>query len=225
MLLQKTLLPSGIPSVIGYRQSAQISQGGGTYPAVNLFSGLPNSGNLSIPAANNSTPPGFVSKFPGPTHPFLLAAAPLQLAPTGKRQSSTLQALNLNPRHVLAWNAITKGQEHVHLGDLKLRNPTQVREDMSLPPPNSLPATPPPEGFILSGNLDLFGLKDYDVSVWSWHGPTPASVVIGSDVPVYQQVKVDTILRPASFIPLLEGTPLGDFELRNVLITYQNYNL
>ncbi len=52
----------------------------------------------------------------------------------------------------------------------------------------------------------------------------PVGVVVDSDVPVYQQVKVGTI-RPASFIPLLEGTPLGDFELRNVLITYQNYNL
>ncbi len=105
-----------------------------------------------------------------------------------------------------------------------LRNPVQVRQDMSVPPPVSLPTTPPPEGFILSGNLDLFGLNDFEVSVWSWHGPPPAGVVVGSEVPVYQQVEVGTI-RPAMFIPLLNGTPLGDFELRNVLITYQNYDL
>ncbi len=113
--------------------SAQISQGGGANLAVDLFSGLHNNGKLSIPSVNNSTPPGFVRNSPGPTHSFLLGCRASAADTDWKTDRvQRCRRSNLNPRHVLAWNAITKGQEHVHLGDLKLRNPTQVREDMSL---------------------------------------------------------------------------------------------
>ncbi len=109
--------------------SAINARGSGTDPVVNLLSGLPNNGSLSIPSANNSTPPGFDSKLPARSHSSLLAAVPLQSIT--ESQNSAPQAPNLDPRHVNAWNAITKKEEHVHLGELKLRNPTQVREDTS----------------------------------------------------------------------------------------------
>ncbi|KAI0643226.1 hypothetical protein C8Q79DRAFT_915601 [Trametes meyenii] len=124
-----------------------------------------------------------------------------------------------HPRTHTAWRSIIQNASHVTLGDVRLENPRLAQNGNDIGEPTD---APPSTGFMLEGNIKLFGIEKYDVALQSWHGPPPPGIDVGSDIPVYQRVQLqDACL--CDLVPLLEGTPFADIEFTNITITYQNY--
>lgn len=154
------------------------------------------------------------------TVPSLIAARAHQ---NSKSASNTrLQNIMSHPTHQRAWQAASWGLKEVKLGDVTIANP---RIDKPGPGTSdeTLSATPSATGFVLAGSIHLFG-TDKVAQLKSWHGPPPPHVIIGQDLPVYQHAEIDNI-RASDFLPLLANTPFDEFEFKNIIFTYQNYDL
>lgn len=81
---------------------------------------------------------------------------------------------------------------------------------------------PPPEGFVLAGQVKLFGGKDV-ATLYSYHAPVPSSIQLNPKVsPVFQIVMLDS-MRLSDVIPSIVGTPFDVLNFENVTITHQNY--
>ncbi|KAJ7776553.1 hypothetical protein DFH07DRAFT_980740 [Mycena maculata] len=81
---------------------------------------------------------------------------------------------------------------------------------------------PPPEGFTLEGEIDLFnsGIKAH---FSSYSGPAPGNAVLPVGVaPAYDQATVNDDFRLSPVVPVLKGTPFDSITLTNVTFTYQN---
>jgi hypothetical protein len=159
-----------------------------------------------------------VTTIPNSTLPTHLSSLPLR--PTYRTNKSPEIAV-VNPRTQSAWQSILNKASNVVIEDLRIENPHLAQDGNDLDPAN--PA-PPETGFMLEGTINLFGLESHPVTFRSWHGPPPGGVEVGSDIPVYQSVKVDSVSL-ADLIPMLEGTPLAKFHMKDITITYQNYIL
>ncbi|KAK7047573.1 hypothetical protein VNI00_006341 [Paramarasmius palmivorus] len=121
-----------------------------------------------------------------------------------------------------AWVAASNEAPVFQLGDTKVRNPT-VMETSSRPRRSPLPASPPKEGFVMEGEIDLFGLPELKGKLKSWHGPPPPEIEVGDQPPICQQVQIDD-LPIVTMIPWVKGTPLEKAHLSNVVVTYQEYD-
>lgn len=144
--------------------------------------------------------------------------------------TSQLSANVANPMVLKVWNAIGQGTS-VQIDGAVVNSPTPMKppNSTSVPSTDGLPKTPDPlppsEGFIVEGNITVFGLLEG--SLRSWHGPPPASVgtVSASTPPVFQQAMLNAQHQVSDLLPGVAGTMFKYISLQNVLITYQNYIL
>ena len=82
---------------------------------------------------------------------------------------------------------------------------------------------PPPAGFTLEGQIDLFGLKTLQAQFYSWNGPLPPNVdppLTGT--PVYDKAVIAGDFKFSSVISQLQGTAFDNITLRNVTFMHQN---
>lgn len=78
-----------------------------------------------------------------------------------------------------------------------------------------------PEGFVLSGSINLFGsslVADY----YEYHGPIPSDL---PPDPVYQLAILKVDLKLPDIVPELRGTAFDDIALTDVMVTYQSASL
>ncbi|KAL0955635.1 hypothetical protein HGRIS_001868 [Hohenbuehelia grisea] len=140
-----------------------------------------------------------------------------------ERSASSVKASKIatHPLHVRAWRAATQHKDQVDLGGVLVSKPS-VDGSSSLPSESPDGPTPPPGGFVLTGTIKLFGL-DKDAVLKSWHGPPPPHVVLGKDLPIYQEAVVNSIFA-SDFIPFLRYTRFTVLEFKQVTVTRQNYD-
>jgi hypothetical protein len=97
---------------------------------------------------------------------------------------------------------------------------------------NIIPSTPtptttaqvPPEGFILTGTINLFGLGSLinPPNFYSYHGTlAPDLIIPNGESPTYQIVALDHDIRMSLLIPSLKGTAFDQIALKNPTFTYQ----
>ncbi|KAF8434528.1 hypothetical protein L210DRAFT_3410298 [Boletus edulis BED1] len=138
----------------------------------------------------------------------------------------------------LAWNAAIKGLPSLELPDIVIKYPMiasgpladdDVPTDESIAhrtsrSRRSIPlGTPVPQnGFVLQGEVDVFGTAVVG-NLEKWMGPPPEDVVVGIDPPSIERVVVPGDFHMSMLIPLLRGTPFDDIIFRNVAIYHQNY--
>ncbi|KAI9649435.1 hypothetical protein NHQ30_002011 [Ciborinia camelliae] len=91
------------------------------------------------------------------------------------------------------------------------------------PPPSATGKRAPPEGFLLSGSILLFGSDTLVADFYGYHGPRPDTYGYGnSRIPVYQMAVLQDDLRLSSIIPAAKGKEFDAIALKDVTITYQN---
>ncbi|EEB94049.1 hypothetical protein MPER_07208 [Moniliophthora perniciosa FA553] len=122
------------------------------------------------------------------------------------------------------------------MGDTEIRNPKFMKKPSrprrspgdgkpSDEEPEEEPVSdkPPEDGFVIEGEIDLFGITELKATLKSWHGPPPAEIEVGVEVPICQQAEIETV--PIfKFLPWVAGTPLEKAHLTSVTFTYQNYD-
>ncbi|KAJ7911531.1 hypothetical protein B0H13DRAFT_1614506 [Mycena leptocephala] len=140
----------------------------------------------------------------------------------------------------LGWNAAVRGLPSVELSGFVVQNPQVAqppaetaipnhytsRSNTALgihsPPQATLDVSPPPEGFVLEGDIELFGGALIG-RLEKWLGPPPRNVVVGIDPPCIERVTLPGDFHLSMLIPLLEGTPFDNITFRNVVFYHQNY--
>ncbi|ESK84263.1 chromosome segregation atpases-like protein, partial [Moniliophthora roreri MCA 2997] len=139
------------------------------------------------------------------------------------------------PLHRDAWLAAHNQDTVFQMGNTEVRNP-KLMQPPSRPrrspaegqpsdeEPEAPPSDAPPEGgFVLEGEIDLFGISELKATLKSWHGPPPEEIEVGEEVPICEQAEIDDVSIFA-FLPWVAGTPLEKAHLSNVTFTYQNYD-
>ncbi|KAK7690710.1 hypothetical protein QCA50_005809 [Cerrena zonata] len=88
-----------------------------------------------------------------------------------------------------------------------------------------VPAEPVPEGgFVVVGDIELFGLPKLNAKFEKWEGPAPSNVVVLPDKPVsVERATFSQDLHFSTVISALEGTAFDDITFRNVSVYHQNY--
>ena len=158
--------------------------------------------DLEMPMAHNVTKRSIASGTPLPNLPL-------------PRDSS--QAF---PR--LAWNAAIKGLPSLELPDLVIEHPKIAQPPSGVPPISDTPDSDPQSGFVLQGEVHMFG-SDVVGNLEKWMGPPPDDVVVGIEPPSIERVAVQGDFHLSTLIPLLRGTPFDDIIFRNVAVYHQNY--
>lgn len=86
----------------------------------------------------------------------------------------------------------------------------------------STSATPPPDGFVLTGTIDIFGLDGLRTDFYSHHAPPPAYLNLPEHVPpIHQLAIVRGPLHASKLFPEFAGTPVDVIKLDDVKVTYQ----
>lgn len=89
------------------------------------------------------------------------------------------------------------------------------------PPPPSLP---PQEGFVVIGDITLFGISDVKAQLEIWEGPAPAGItILPNQPPSIEQATVLGDIRISSLLPFLKDSELNRFTFRDVTFYHQNY--
>ncbi|KAF8122693.1 hypothetical protein EV363DRAFT_1553609, partial [Boletus edulis] len=139
----------------------------------------------------------------------------------------------------LAWNAAITGLPSLELPDIVIKYPTiasgpePLAEDVPTHKPIAhrtsrskrsvvLDTPVPPNGFVLQGEVDVFGTAVVG-NLEKWMGPPPEDVIVGIDPPSIERVVVPGDFHISMLIPLLRGTPFDDIIFRNVAVYHQNY--
>ncbi|PVF91963.1 hypothetical protein CPB86DRAFT_718410 [Serendipita vermifera] len=87
--------------------------------------------------------------------------------------------------------------------------------------PDSLP---PPQGFLVVGNIDLFGVSAVKAQLEVWQGPAPADIIVQPNKPAaFECATIGGDLRLSTLIPRLSGSEYDRITLRNVTFMHQNY--
>ncbi|KAG5651476.1 hypothetical protein H0H81_008507 [Sphagnurus paluster] len=87
-------------------------------------------------------------------------------------------------------------------------------------------SAPPPDGFVLTGTIDLFGFEELRTDFYSHHAPPPSELKLPKHVPpVHQLAVVRGAIHASKFFPEFAGTEFDIIKLQNVHVTYQNYSL
>ena len=82
----------------------------------------------------------------------------------------------------------------------------------------------PDGGFVVVGNIQLFGSPDLTARFEKWEGPAPSNVVVLPDQPVaVERATLPEEFHLSAVIPALEGTAFDDITFSNVSIYHQNY--
>ncbi|KAF8593814.1 hypothetical protein BDV93DRAFT_529669 [Ceratobasidium sp. AG-I] len=82
----------------------------------------------------------------------------------------------------------------------------------------------PQGGFVVVGQVDLFGIPDLSTKFEKWEGPAPSHV----DVDPYEPVAVERAtlandIRLSTLVPELKGTAFDTITFRDVTVYHQNY--
>ncbi|KDQ14968.1 hypothetical protein BOTBODRAFT_174474 [Botryobasidium botryosum FD-172 SS1] len=103
-----------------------------------------------------------------------------------------------------------------------------------VPPPSNYPSTepgplpggtfkrPPPNGFVLTDKIALFGLDDLLVDLYSHSNPPLPVGFPQGKVPIYQVAMLEKDTRVSSILPQSTGTKFEAVDLRDVTFTYQS---
>ncbi|PVF92097.1 hypothetical protein CPB86DRAFT_239611 [Serendipita vermifera] len=87
--------------------------------------------------------------------------------------------------------------------------------------PDSLP---PPQGFLVVGNIDLFGASAVKAQLEVWQGPAPADISVQPNQPAaFERATISGDLRLSTLIPSLSGSEYDRITFRNVTFMHQNY--
>ncbi|PVF92098.1 hypothetical protein CPB86DRAFT_844605 [Serendipita vermifera] len=87
--------------------------------------------------------------------------------------------------------------------------------------PDSLP---PPQGFLVVGNIDLFGVSAVKAQLEVWQGPAPAGITVQPNKPAaFERATIGGDLRLSTLIPRLSGSEYDRVTFRNVTFMHQNY--
>ncbi|EUC61644.1 hypothetical protein RSOL_403850, partial [Rhizoctonia solani AG-3 Rhs1AP] len=82
----------------------------------------------------------------------------------------------------------------------------------------------PQGGFVVVGNVDLFGILDLRTKFEKWEGPAPSHVVVHPHEPVaVERATLTNDIRLSTLIPGLEGTAFDTITFSNVSVYHQNY--
>lgn len=141
---------------------------------------------------------------------------------------SVLPAHLADPQTHSIWNAVAKSADAVQVNGATIRSPVVLQapaEARSLPSDAQTidaDSLPPAQGFVLGGDLDVFGVQALKGAIRSWHGPPPASAGQTSAPPVYQHVTLDKSCAISDIFPAVADTIFKEFELANVTFTYQS---
>jgi hypothetical protein len=140
--------------------------------------------------------------------------------------------------HMAAWNAATTVQPSTNVNGAIIGNPKVSLE----PPPRfaspvkqqtlgntaAVPQAPlmgehpPPEGFVLTGTIDLFGMPALKADFYSYHGAIPPDLILpAGQSPIYQLATLDEDVRMSTFLPRLANTTFDTIALKNPTFTYQ----
>lgn len=152
--------------------------------------------------------------------------------PTNPLRALPLLGLGSETNSVRAWQAATHGLPSLELPGLIIEHPTiaqppplphrSKRSPVSTPAPAPVPETPTQDGFVLQGQVFLFGTSLMG-NLEKWIGPSPADEVTGTDDPLIERVTLSEDFHLSTLIPLLRGTSYDVITFRNVAFYYQNY--
>lgn len=99
--------------------------------------------------------------------------------------------------------------------------------DSAIPPILASPAPvtyPPNEGFVLVGEIELFGQSKLRAKFEKWEGPAPPGVVVLPGTPAsVESASLSDDFHLSAIIPSLEGTAFDDITFRKVTVFHQNY--
>ncbi|KZT39494.1 hypothetical protein SISSUDRAFT_1061095 [Sistotremastrum suecicum HHB10207 ss-3] len=150
---------------------------------------------------------------------------------------TTSTSVNPHPDHV-AWNAVANGDDSTTVHGATISSPsitfqppdrilsklpTQPTDDERSKVPDATSEHPPPEGFILNGTIELFGISGLKADFYSHHGPVSAAVdLTDGTIPIYQAALLDEDLRLSTIFPEFSGTDFNVFNFKETTFTYQN---
>lgn len=134
----------------------------------------------------------------------------------------------LNESSVPSRNPIA-AQVHSVVAPVTLLNTSNVAVSVEstspLPAVTTLESLPPSSGFVLSGDIPLFGRDDLIAQLEIWQGPAPAGVVVRPGLPVaVSRATITSDVCLSSLISELKDTPFDKIRFRNVSVYYQNYS-
>ncbi|PVF94618.1 hypothetical protein CPB86DRAFT_712792 [Serendipita vermifera] len=104
------------------------------------------------------------------------------------------------------------------------RNFVRRAADAALPIVLAPDSLPPPQGFLVVGNIDLFGVSSVKAQLEVWQGPAPAGITVQPNKPAaFERATIGGDLRLSTIIPRLSGSEYDLFTFRNVTFMHQNY--
>jgi hypothetical protein len=87
--------------------------------------------------------------------------------------------------------------------------------------PSSLP---PSQGFVVIGDIELFGVSDAKAQLEIWEGPAPDGITVQpNEPPSIERASITGDLHLSSIIPLLSGSKFDRITFRNIVVYHQNY--
>ena len=82
----------------------------------------------------------------------------------------------------------------------------------------------PNQGFVVVGDIALFGISSLSAKFEKWEGPAPSGVVVLPDKPVsVERATLSEDFHLSSVISALEGTAFDGITFRNLSVYHQNY--
>ncbi|KAH9934494.1 uncharacterized protein BXZ73DRAFT_100684 [Epithele typhae] len=81
-------------------------------------------------------------------------------------------------------------------------------------------AEPPPNGFTLEGEIDLFGIPTLTAKFYTWHGPVPRDSKVEN--PLYEMAIVPGDFKLSSVLDVLKGTPFDALTFRDATFMRQD---
>lgn len=151
-----------------------------------------------------------------------------------QKAKPVLPAHLANPITHSIWSATSKQVGVVSVNGTNVRHPV-ARSASTLPvqplpsstQPNQPPSLPPACGFVLDGEIDVFGLSTLKGMLRSWHCPAPPGIgpTSASSPAIFQTVTAQQQIQITDIFPPVLDTPLKDLQLANVVITFQSHTL
>lgn len=125
------------------------------------------------------------------------------------------QMSNTQP-HIVQYHSTLEGVNDAHdsvpvLSHVLLNTTTALRLDQDEP------------GFVVQGEISVFGVSTLKGTFEKWIGPPPDGENIGHLVPIIEKVTLVEDLHISLIIPELEGTVFDSITFKNVVFFRQNY--
>ncbi|KAF8228134.1 hypothetical protein L208DRAFT_1293165 [Tricholoma matsutake] len=163
-------------------------------------------------------------------------------SPSSLRSLSTMSAQALEA--ISVWTAVKAGNTSVIVEGIEILNPripsmpgelhssivSIDRDDAHVSQIQRVPSTssaldslPNDPGYVVEGEIKLFGIPTLIAVLEKWMGDPPPDVVVGKDPPRIERATLKDDFHLSQVVPQLEGTVFDDIIFRNVAFYYQNY--